>query len=350
MSEFNCQSIQNDDSNIVDPVIINKNISQVAEIYNEQNDNEKNDNEKNDNEKNDNEKNINLNTNKELKQDLEYNEQENTYNEEENTYDEEENTYDEQEDTYDEQEDTYDDEAEHTEYSTEGEGYVEGLNLSNILQITPEMSHQIDNQVETRLNEIMNLANEQLFIDINLQIIDIINIYYLRNLQYEHEYLEIIRYTIRYSLLNLEFELRDICSNILYYAISGMNETFERNYEDVIHLLRIELKAILRRSYVFSLFNNVLNPQIHMEDIKMILNEEELLKIQISVFKNLDQEIKELNYKCSICQEDNRDNDEVRILNCKHIFHKDCIDPWLSEHSYKCPCCRKAAGKQSPKI
>jgi E3 ubiquitin-protein ligase BIG BROTHER-like protein len=39
---------------------------------------------------------------------------------------------------------------------------------------------------------------------------------------------------------------------------------------------------------------------------------------------------------CVICMEDFNKNDEIRELDCKHIFHKNCIDKWFTEHK-KCP-------------
>ncbi|KAB0385936.1 hypothetical protein FD755_000892, partial [Muntiacus reevesi] len=38
---------------------------------------------------------------------------------------------------------------------------------------------------------------------------------------------------------------------------------------------------------------------------------------------------------CAVCIESYKQNDIVRILPCKHVFYKSCVDPWLSEH---CTC------------
>ncbi len=86
-----------------------------------------------------------------------------------------------------------------------------------------------------------------------------------------------------------------------------------------------------------------------MEDVKLILSEEELNKIPVSNFKDIPANIKEQNLKCTICQDEHRDNDEVRHLCCNHVLHKDCVDEWLTNHSYKCPCCRHPAGNHTTK-
>lgn len=42
---------------------------------------------------------------------------------------------------------------------------------------------------------------------------------------------------------------------------------------------------------------------------------------------------------CAVCIENYKPKDVVRILPCKHIFHRLCIDPWLLEHR-TCPMCK----------
>ncbi|XP_069613704.1 E3 ubiquitin-protein ligase RNF149 isoform X1 [Ranitomeya imitator] len=42
---------------------------------------------------------------------------------------------------------------------------------------------------------------------------------------------------------------------------------------------------------------------------------------------------------CAVCIESYKPKDVVRILPCKHIFHRLCIDPWLLEHR-TCPMCK----------
>jgi len=40
---------------------------------------------------------------------------------------------------------------------------------------------------------------------------------------------------------------------------------------------------------------------------------------------------------CSICTEDFVEGRNVRILPCRHIYHRRCIDPWLLDFAGTCP-------------
>ncbi|KAJ7319713.1 hypothetical protein JRQ81_019224 [Phrynocephalus forsythii] len=42
---------------------------------------------------------------------------------------------------------------------------------------------------------------------------------------------------------------------------------------------------------------------------------------------------------CAICIENYKPKDTLRILPCKHVFHRHCIDPWLLDHR-TCPMCK----------
>jgi hypothetical protein len=76
-------------------------------------------------------------------------------------------------------------------------------------------------------------------------------------------------------------------------------------------------------------------------DVKNIVTDEILDEnTKKLLFKNLDSNLK-INYKtCSICIDDYEEESEIRQLNCNHVFHITCIDPWLLKESYKCPLCR----------
>ncbi|KAJ3862652.1 hypothetical protein EV359DRAFT_44742 [Lentinula novae-zelandiae] len=44
--------------------------------------------------------------------------------------------------------------------------------------------------------------------------------------------------------------------------------------------------------------------------------------------------------QCLICLEEYDKQDSVRVLECKHAFHMDCVDRWLLEGRNSCPACR----------
>jgi E3 ubiquitin-protein ligase RNF115/126 len=50
--------------------------------------------------------------------------------------------------------------------------------------------------------------------------------------------------------------------------------------------------------------------------------------------------------ECSICMEDLEIGAEITVLPCDHLFHPDCIKPWLLTHD-TCPHCRKPISDHS---
>ncbi|CAE6474436.1 unnamed protein product [Rhizoctonia solani] len=44
--------------------------------------------------------------------------------------------------------------------------------------------------------------------------------------------------------------------------------------------------------------------------------------------------------RCLICLDDYEDDDDLRIMNCKHMFHKACVDHWMEVGRNNCPACR----------
>ena len=44
---------------------------------------------------------------------------------------------------------------------------------------------------------------------------------------------------------------------------------------------------------------------------------------------------------CAICQSDEKLQEKLGEISCKHVFHWKCIDRWLRQ-SGSCPLCRKA--------
>ncbi|KAH7009650.1 hypothetical protein EDB80DRAFT_682126 [Ilyonectria destructans] len=52
--------------------------------------------------------------------------------------------------------------------------------------------------------------------------------------------------------------------------------------------------------------------------------------------------------ECPICTEDFVDGVLLRLLLCGHLFHPECIDPWLERRARTCPLCRAKFRVQPP--
>ncbi|KAJ3183810.1 hypothetical protein HDU87_005926 [Geranomyces variabilis] len=47
--------------------------------------------------------------------------------------------------------------------------------------------------------------------------------------------------------------------------------------------------------------------------------------------------------KCMICLSMYENGDDVRVMRCRHGFHKGCLDQWLTQYVNSCPLCRDKA-------
>ncbi|XP_061888306.1 RING finger protein 150a isoform X2 [Entelurus aequoreus] len=62
-------------------------------------------------------------------------------------------------------------------------------------------------------------------------------------------------------------------------------------------------------------------------------------KLQVRTIKKGDKETDRDFDSCAVCIEAYKPNDVVRVLPCRHVFHKHCVDPWLHDHQ-TCPMCK----------
>ena len=75
------------------------------------------------------------------------------------------------------------------------------------------------------------------------------------------------------------------------------------------------------------------------KDVITTLNEEDINNLNKYILKN------NLEDKCSICLDDMKINQEVIELQCNHIYHSNCINEYLTNYNYKCPCCKEEIGR-----
>ncbi|XP_026055427.1 RING finger protein 150-like isoform X2 [Carassius auratus] len=62
-------------------------------------------------------------------------------------------------------------------------------------------------------------------------------------------------------------------------------------------------------------------------------------QLQVRSIRKGDEETESDFDNCAVCIEGYKPNDVVRVLPCRHLFHKSCVDPWLVDHR-TCPMCK----------
>lgn len=69
-------------------------------------------------------------------------------------------------------------------------------------------------------------------------------------------------------------------------------------------------------------------------------------KLKKSLYSSLDVVVarfsQECDVKCSICQEEYEEGDELGKIECGHGYHAHCIQQWLVQKN-QCPICKAAA-------
>jgi hypothetical protein len=93
-----------------------------------------------------------------------------------------------------------------------------------------------------------------------------------------------------------------------------------------------------------NLFNLLFNNQPEeYEDVVVTTDINSLNNLPICKITN------DMQIICSICQEEMNENEEYINIECKHIFHRDCLSTYLTNYNHICPTCRKEIGNPNIK-
>jgi len=133
----------------------------------------------------------------------------------------------------------------------------------------------------------------------------------------------------------------------LYKNEKYIGDTFKKgNYWDIETLLQL-------REYIPP-NRNILEIGGHCGTSSIVyatfLDENKFIHVyepQKNMYNILLHNIKQNNLedKCSICLDDMKINQEVIELQCNHIYHSNCINEYLTNYNYKCPCCKEEIGR-----
>ena len=140
----------------------------------------------------------------------------------------------------------------------------------------------------------------------------------------------------------------------IYYTMGVYLSMVKEDIEEDMNIIRQLFNEV---NVMRHIYDNVFNDNVfidiiiiqnheNLENVKNIVIQEELDKIQISEFSDIKTDEKQ----CSICLDDFEPSSKIRLINCKHLFHSECLDTWLLQHDYKCPHCREKVAEYKSQI
>ena len=147
-------------------------------------------------------------------------------------------------------------------------------------------------------------------------------------------------------LLESEQTYEDIYYSLGVYLLSQTDDVEEKmnTVRTILYNLQRADEAVAQR--VLNIMNVLIPPADagdavsqqelqQMQDFKRIVPDEELAKLQVVSFSELQTDDK----SCSICLDEFVPESQLYIIPCNHLFHKECLEGWVAEN-YKCPVCR----------
>jgi hypothetical protein len=180
-----------------------------------------------------------------------------------------------------------------------------------------------------KIKQIYLILFSRYYLDIEIIKEHIKAYYFLEDIQYINIIDEVFNNIVIFTVYNNQREeLED----------DDQEELYDNNDEDNIEQERREDQIIQMINFIN--FVNEISNINNLEDVIMVLDENQLNNIPEKKYSEISTECN----TCSICQDEIDKDHTVRQLNCNHIYHKECIDKYLLEYSYKCPICRAECG------
>ena len=106
---------------------------------------------------------------------------------------------------------------------------------------------------------------------------------------------------------------------------------------------------------IINVINVLNNIQDEFHDLPPLINLNNLSDVIVTTNKTDLEQLKEITYNdvtyndvtcdCMICMMEVKKDDIILDIECKHIFHKDCLFEYLNTYNHICPICRKDIGR-----
>lgn len=113
----------------------------------------------------------------------------------------------------------------------------------------------------------------------------------------------------------------------------------KKDYTHILHEEDIELDEITGRNDRTDDEDEEVGSKTHSTVISMV--QEDTRENSSANHRDLATMPHYTSGSCAICLEIIEDDDEVRGLMCGHVFHSDCLDPWLTKRRACCPMCKR---------
>ena len=133
-----------------------------------------------------------------------------------------------------------------------------------------------------------------------------------------------------------------LAKEIEFNENENLDNSFDENFEEDFAIKAVD-QQIMDELYPnpdAMSYEQLLQLEDNMGNVNKGLNKNQIDKLpDVKYDKNKYSE----NYQCIICMEEFENNENVKLLPCDHIFHKNCIKQWLLKQK-TCPFCKAEIG------
>merc|ERR1712098_47815 len=142
------------------------------------------------------------------------------------------------------------------------------------------------------------------------------------------------------------------------YGIEMLNQAVNRGHADACELLETTVQTVAANYDSMEAFrDHIARRAVDGDDlcialraaldaIAMFQEDNEsvggLTDEQIDGIKSRTLRKSRTDERCCICLGDFEKGESVRVLDCDHLFHKECVDTWLRQNR-RCPLCKQSA-------